>query len=42
MEANRAAVGRRVSAEDFDLVGPALRSERKTDDKIVERLRVLP
>lgn len=40
-EANRAAVAA-VSAEDLDLVGIALRSERKTVDKIVDRLRFHP
>jgi hypothetical protein len=37
-EANRAAVAR-VPAEDLDLVGIAFRAERKTVDKIVDRLR---
>jgi hypothetical protein len=37
-EANRAAVGS-VAAENLDLVGIALRAERKTVDKIVDRLR---
>jgi hypothetical protein len=37
-EANRAAVAA-VSAEDLDLVGIAFRAERKTVDKIVDRLR---
>jgi hypothetical protein len=36
-EANRAAVAA-VSAEDLDLVGIALRAERKTVDKVVDRL----
>jgi hypothetical protein len=40
-EANRAAV-RRVAAEELDLVGNALRAERKTVDKIVDRLRFHP
>jgi hypothetical protein len=40
-EANRAAVAR-VAAEDLDLVGIALRAERKTVDKIVDRLRFHP
>ena len=40
-EANRAAVAG-VSAEDLDLVGIALRAERKTVDKIVDRLRFHP
>jgi hypothetical protein len=40
-EANRAAV-RSVAAEDLDLVGIALRAERKTVDKIVDRLRLHP
>ena len=39
--ANRAAVAV-VSAEDLDLVGIALRAERKTVDKIVDRLRFHP
>jgi hypothetical protein len=37
-EANRAAVAA-VSAEDLDLVGVAFRAERKTVDKVVDRLR---
>jgi hypothetical protein len=37
-EANRAAVVA-VAAEDLDLVGIAFRAERKTVDKIVDRLR---
>jgi hypothetical protein len=37
-EANRAAVAS-VPAEELDLVGIALRAERKTVDKIVDRLR---
>jgi hypothetical protein len=37
-EANRAAVAV-VAADDLDLVGIAFRSERKTADKIVDRLR---
>jgi len=37
-EANRAAVAA-VSGEDLDLVGIAFRAERKTVDKIVDRLR---
>ena len=36
-EANRAAVAP-VAAEDLDLVGIALRAERKTVDKVVDRL----
>jgi hypothetical protein len=40
-EANRAAVAS-VSAEDLDLVGIAFRAERKTADKIVDRLRFHP
>jgi hypothetical protein len=40
-EANRAAVGG-VAAEELDLVGIALRAERKTVDKIVDRLRFHP
>ena len=40
-EANRAAVAA-VAAEDLDLVGIALRAERKTVDKIVDRLRLHP
>ena len=37
-EANRAAVAS-VRAEDLDLVGIAFRAERKTVDKVVDRLR---
>ena len=37
-EANRAAVAA-VGAEDLDLVGIAFRAERKTVDKVVDRLR---
>jgi hypothetical protein len=37
-EANRAAVAD-VRAEDLDLVGIALRADRKTVDKVVDRLR---
>jgi hypothetical protein len=37
-EANRAAVAG-VHAQDLDLVGIAFRAERKTVDKIVDRLR---
>ena len=37
-EANRAAVAG-VRAEDLDLVGIAFRAERKTVDKVVDRLR---
>ena len=37
-EANRAAVAA-VAAEDLDLVGIAFRDERKTVDKVVDRLR---
>ncbi len=40
-EANRAAVAG-VSAEDLDLVGIALRAERKVVDKIVDRLPFHP
>jgi hypothetical protein len=40
-EANRAAVAA-VAARDLDLVGIALRAERKTVDKIVDRLRFHP
>jgi hypothetical protein len=40
-EANRAAVAR-VAAEALDLVGIAFRAERKTVDKIVDRLRFHP
>ena len=40
-EANRAAV-RNVAAEELDLVGIALRAERKNVDKIVDRLRFHP
>jgi hypothetical protein len=40
-EANRAAVAS-VAAEDLDLVGIAFRAERKTVDKIVDRLRFHP
>jgi hypothetical protein len=40
-EANRAAVVV-VAAEDLDLVGIAFRAERKTVDKIVDRLRFHP
>jgi hypothetical protein len=39
--ANRAAVAK-VAAEDLDLVGIAFRAERKTVDKIVDRLRFHP
>jgi hypothetical protein len=39
--ANRAEVAA-VAAEDLDLVGIALRAERKTVDKIVDRLRFHP
>jgi hypothetical protein len=38
-EANRAEVAK-VAAEDLDLVGVAFRAERKTVDKIVDRLRL--
>ena len=37
-QANRAAVAA-VAAEDLDLVGIAFRAERKTVDKVVDRLR---
>jgi hypothetical protein len=40
-EANRAAVAG-VATEDLDLVGMALRAERKTVDKVVDRLRFHP
>jgi hypothetical protein len=40
-EANRAAVAA-VPADDLDLVGIAFRAERKTADKIVDRLRLHP
>lgn len=40
-EANRAAVAR-VRAEELDLVGIAFRAERKTVDKVVDRLRFHP
>ncbi len=39
--ANRAAVAE-VPADDLDLVGLAFRAERKTVDKIVDRLRFHP
>lgn len=40
-QANRAAVAA-VAAEDLDLVGIAFRAERKTVDKVVDRLRFHP
>jgi hypothetical protein len=40
-EANRAAVAE-VAAAELDLVGLAFRAERKTADKIVDRLRFHP
>jgi hypothetical protein len=40
-EANRAAIAR-VAAEELDLVGIAFRADRKTVDKIVDRLRFHP
>jgi hypothetical protein len=40
-EANRAAVAS-VAAADLDLVGIAFRAERRTVDKIVDRLRFHP
>ena len=40
-DANRAAVAA-VAADDLDLVGIAFRAERKTVDKIVDRLRFHP
>jgi hypothetical protein len=40
-EANRAAVAR-VTADELDLVGIAFRAERKTVDKVVDRLRLHP
>jgi hypothetical protein len=38
-EANRAAVAA-IAADDLDLVGIALRAERKIVDKVVDKLRV--
>jgi hypothetical protein len=40
-EANRAAVAT-VPAEDLDLVGIALRADRKTVDKVLDKLRPHP
>ena len=40
-EAKRAAVAA-VSAEELDLVGIAFRAERRTVDKVVDRLRFHP
>ena len=40
-EANRGAVAA-VAADDLDLVGIAFRAERKTVDKVVDRLRLHP
>jgi hypothetical protein len=40
-EANRAALAA-VPAQDLDLVGIAFRAERKTVDKVVDRLRLHP
>jgi hypothetical protein len=40
-EANRAAVAG-VPADELDLVGMAVRAERKTVDKVVDRLRFHP
>lgn len=40
-EANRAAVAR-VAADELDLVGIAFRAERRTFDKVVDRLRLHP
>ncbi len=40
-EANRAAVAR-VPVDELDLVGIALRAERRTVDKVVDRLRLHP
>jgi hypothetical protein len=40
-EANRAAVAA-VDADELDLVGIAFRAERKTVDRIVDRLRLHP
>jgi hypothetical protein len=40
-EANRAAVAA-VPADELDLVGIAMRAERKTVDKVVDRLRLHP
>jgi hypothetical protein len=40
-QANRAAVAA-VAADDLDLVGIAFRAERRTVDKVVDRLRFHP
>ena len=40
-EANRAAVAA-VSSEELDLVGIALRADRKLVDRIVDKLRPYP
>jgi hypothetical protein len=40
-KANRAAVAR-FAADELDLVGLAVRAERKTVDKVVDRLRLHP
>ena len=40
-DANRAAVAG-VATEDLDLVGIAFRADRKTADKVVDRLRFHP
>ena len=40
-EANRGAVAR-VAADELDLVGIAFRAERRTFDKVVDRLRLHP
>jgi hypothetical protein len=40
-EANRAAVAR-VAADGLDLVGIAVRAQRRTVDKVVDRLRFHP
>jgi hypothetical protein len=40
-EANRAAVAR-VAADELDLVGIAVRAQRRTVDKVVDRLRFHP
>ncbi len=40
-EANRAEVAK-IRAEDLDLVGIAFRAERKTFDRIVDKLRLHP
>jgi hypothetical protein len=40
-KANRAAVAG-VAADELDLVGMAFRADRKTVDKVVDRLRLHP